>query len=114
MLKEDLSNKNAEWYRVYSSSPLDSWHYYYYYHGAIRQIRAIEEAFKTGDFTPEAKRKVAITILKSWQTSKKHFKADLYVLNIEDLADDFAKKKKKITADDIRNDLENKRYTSKE
>jgi len=60
---------------------------HYNYHGAIYQMQEIEQAWQWAEFQPEAKQRVAETLLRLWQTAGNYFSAEDYVLRIMDASE---------------------------
>lgn len=83
---EVVRTAGPDWKRVNTFSPGTHHSPHYTYHGAISQIRLIEEAWQQMPFTKEAQRQVAETLLKLWQKNKGYWAAEDYAVLIPQFA----------------------------
>jgi hypothetical protein len=58
----------------------------YMYHGAIYQMRLLEQVWQLIAFTPEARRQVAATVLDLWQTGRGDDQAYRYIQAVAEVA----------------------------
>lgn len=80
------SNGPPDWRRVNTFSPGVRQSPHYRFHGAIHQISALERADSMVTFDSLARRQVAETLLKFWQTSASCDDADEYVEKVANIA----------------------------
>jgi hypothetical protein len=73
------TNPSPDWRRVNTFSPGVRHSPHYRYHGAIHQIKTLEVSEGLIPFEPDARRKVARTLIGLWQNTGSYFAADRYV-----------------------------------
>ena len=74
------------WRRVRTFSPGVGYSPHYRFHGAIHQIKTLERADNIIPFDPDARRKVASTLLTLWQNGGSYFNADGFVEKVTQTA----------------------------
>jgi hypothetical protein len=70
---------SPDWRHVNTFSPGMHHSPHYVYHGAINQIETLELVVDAVPFEPEARRKVADSLLTLWQNTGSDFEADDYI-----------------------------------
>ena len=88
MFGEDVQ---PDWQRVNTFSPGVRHSPHYRYHGAIHQIHVVDMILRSHDFSDEAKRYIAQTVLKQWQTQGDYFGIDKYLNDLWNIAEQRAK-----------------------
>lgn len=79
-------NNTPDWRRVNTYSPGLHHSPHYQYHGAIHQIKVLEQADAVVPFDPSARRKVADTLLTLWQTTGSYLDDDEFVERVSQIA----------------------------
>ena len=95
-------NTSPDWRRVNTFSPGIRYSPHHQFHGAIHQIKTLELAHNIIPFEPEARRKVANTVLTLWENNGSYSGADDFVEKVAQTASELHDKGGAIfTASDV-------------
>lgn len=83
-----LSAASPDWHRVNTFRPGSLISVHHRFHGALGQIRTLENLLQSATFTPGATRAVAARILGMWQNSGGDSGVDDYLRALQDLTKD--------------------------
>lgn len=83
---EAVKDVTPDWHRANTFSPGLTNSPHYTYHAALHTIRVVERAWGTADFTSQAKRELAETVLRLWQEDGGDVGAKDYAHRVADLA----------------------------
>ena len=88
---EDVSRAVPDWHRVNTFRPGSRISPHHGFHGAISQMRTLEQIWQLARFTPAAQRASARRLLDLWQQSGDSSRADEYIRALGEIAGRVAK-----------------------
>ncbi|HHY86082.1 MAG TPA: hypothetical protein GYA07_11215 [Verrucomicrobia bacterium] len=83
---EDLAGVQPDWHRVAAFSPGVHHSPHYTFHSALGQMRELEMIWRTGGFTPAARRASARQVLRLWQRHGHDGSAQEYLRALSEIA----------------------------
>jgi hypothetical protein len=85
-LAHESHNSAPDWRRVNTFSPCVRYSPHYRFHGTLSQVKTLEVLEHIIPFEPTARRKIAETVVESWQNSGSDEDSDRYVQEIAEIA----------------------------